>query len=49
MDSDLLAQPHHDGAALHVADDAPQLGAAVAVFVRVPHGDGRPACGCAVR
>jgi alpha-glucosidase len=35
----LLDQPHHDGAALHVADDAPALGATVPVLVRVPHGD----------
>jgi alpha-glucosidase len=36
----LLEQPHHDGAALHVADDAPSPGETVPVFVRVPHGDG---------
>jgi alpha-glucosidase len=35
-----LAQPHHDGAALHVADDAPAPGGTVAVFLRVPRGDG---------
>jgi alpha-glucosidase len=36
----LLEQPHHDGAALHVADNAPALGATVPVFLRVPRDDG---------
>jgi len=36
----LVEQPHHDGAALHVANDAPSPGETVPVFVRVPHGDG---------
>jgi ABC-type sugar transport system ATPase subunit len=40
MSPALLEDPHHDGAALHVADDAPRLGATVPVFVRVPHTDG---------
>jgi alpha-glucosidase len=35
-----LDQPHHDGAALHVGNDAPGLGETVPVFVRVPRGDG---------
>jgi alpha-glucosidase len=35
-----LEQPHHDGAALHVVNDAPSLGETVPVFVRVPRGDG---------
>jgi alpha-glucosidase len=35
----LLQQPHHDGASLHVANDAPALGETVPVFVRVPKGD----------
>jgi len=35
----LLEQPHHDGAGLHVANDAPALGETVAVFLRVPRGD----------
>jgi alpha-glucosidase len=37
----LLGQPHHDGASLHVGNDAPSLGETVAVFLRVPRGDGR--------
>jgi alpha-glucosidase len=36
----LLEQPHHDGAALHVANDAPVPGETVPVFVRVPNNDG---------
>jgi alpha-glucosidase len=36
----LLAQPHHDGASLHVANDAPTPGETVPVFLRVPRGDG---------
>ena len=36
----LAEQPHHDGSALHVAVEAPEPGATVPVFVRVPHGDG---------
>jgi alpha-glucosidase len=36
----LLEQPHHDGAALHVPEDAPALGATVPVFLRVPRDDG---------
>jgi alpha-glucosidase len=36
----LLGQPHHDGAALHVANDAPAPGETVPVFVRVPNDDG---------
>jgi alpha-glucosidase len=36
----LLQQPHHDGASLHVGNDAPSLGETVPVFVRVPRGDG---------
>ncbi|HEV7711371.1 MAG TPA: glycoside hydrolase family 13 protein [Asanoa sp.] len=40
MTADLLAEPHHDGAALHVPVEAPELGDTVPVFVRVPHGDG---------
>lgn len=40
MPTDLLAQAHHDGAALHVPDDAPAPGETVPVFVRVPRGDG---------
>jgi alpha-glucosidase len=35
-----LGQPHHDGSALHVPDDAPGLGETVPVFLRVPAGDG---------
>lgn len=33
----LLEQPHHDGAAYHVGNDAPALGERVPVFLRVPH------------
>ena len=40
MPASLLAQPHHDGASLHVANDAPSLGETVPVFLRVPRGDG---------
>ena len=40
MPTSLLAQPHHDGASLHVANDAPTLGETVPVFLRVPCGDG---------
>lgn len=40
MSASLLEQPHHDGAALHVANDAPALGETVPVFLRVPRGDG---------
>jgi alpha-glucosidase len=36
----LLTQPHHDGAALHVGNDAPELGETVPVFLRVPKGSG---------
>src|SRR6266516_4673545 len=36
----LLEQPHHDGAELHVPDDAPALGEDLTVFVRVPHQNG---------
>jgi alpha-glucosidase len=36
----VIDQPHHDGAALHVPDDAPALGETVPVFLRVPAGDG---------
>jgi alpha-glucosidase len=35
----MLEQPHHDGASLHVANDAPVLGETVPVFLRVPRGD----------
>ncbi len=38
--ADSLTRAHHDGSALHVPDDAPELGATVPVFVRVPHEDG---------
>lgn len=40
MPASLLEQPHHDGAELHVANDAPSLGETVPVFLRVPKGDG---------
>jgi alpha-glucosidase len=40
MAAPLLEQPHHDGAALHVPDDAPALGETMPVLVRVPHEDG---------
>ena len=40
MPVSLLEQPHHDGATLHVANDAPALGETVPVFLRVPKGDG---------
>ena len=40
MPSSLLTQPHHDGAALHVANDAPAPGETVPVFLRVPPDDG---------
>lgn len=36
----VLSQPHHDGASLHVANDAPALGETVPVFLRVPRDDG---------
>jgi alpha-glucosidase len=36
----LLEQPHHDGATLHVGNDAPGLGETVPVFLRVPRDDG---------
>jgi alpha-glucosidase len=36
----LLAEPHHDGATLHVPWDAARLGERVPVFVRVPRSDG---------
>jgi alpha-glucosidase len=35
----LAAGPHHDGSALHVADDRPDLGAVVPVWLRVPRGE----------
>ena len=35
-----LTDPHHDGSALHVPEQAPDRGDTVPVFVRVPHGDG---------
>lgn len=31
-----LGQPHHDGSALYVSDESPQLGATVSVWLRVP-------------
>ena len=40
MPADLLEQPHHDGAGLHVAEVPARPGATVPVFLRVPHGDG---------
>ena len=40
MPASPLTQPHHDGATLHVANDAPALGETVPVFLRVPSGDG---------
>jgi alpha-glucosidase len=40
MPPSLLDQPHHDGAALHLPEDAPALGETVPVFLRVPAGDG---------
>ena len=40
MPGSLLGQPHHDGASLHVANDAPSLGETVPVFLRVPRDDG---------
>ena len=40
MPVSLLTQPHHDGAALHVGNDAPELGETVPVFLRVPKGSG---------
>jgi len=36
----LVTQPHHDGAALHVGNNAPGLGETVPVFLRVPRGPG---------
>jgi len=33
----LLAQPHHDGSALYVPNQAPALGETVQVYLRVPH------------
>ena len=35
-----LSTAHHDGSALYVPDDAPEVGQTVPVFLRVPHGDG---------
>ncbi|RBY83886.1 glycoside hydrolase family 13 protein [Geodermatophilus sp. TF02-6] len=35
-----MSCPHHDGSALYVPDDAPELGRTVPVFLRVPHADG---------
>ena len=40
MQDSLVTQPHHDGAALHVGNDAPGLGETVPVFLRVPGGQG---------
>lgn len=40
MPASLLGQPHHDGASLHVANDAPSLGETVPVFLGVPRDDG---------
>ena len=35
--TDLLAQPHHDGSSLYVSSSAPALGETVQVYLRVPH------------
>jgi alpha-glucosidase len=40
LERSILSQPHHDGAGLYVANDAPALGESVPVFLRVPRRDG---------
>jgi alpha-glucosidase len=42
-DEPSLHDPHHDGSERYVTDPAPRLGAAVMVFVRVPHEAGHGA------
>ncbi len=42
-----LTQPHHDGSALYVSDDGPELGAEFTVWLRVPRAE--PASSVSVR